>query len=81
MSRTARRRLVIRNKKFGDVRREVPVVKGNNGEGMFELYKDGEKYIFRIEYFNHSLNNSLIYRELNNEAEAIGCIEKFMSRG
>ena len=72
-------KLVIRNKRIRGARREVPVIKGNNSEGMFELYKDEDKYIFNIEYFKMSVNENIVTRQLDSEAEAIECIEKFMT--
>ena len=71
-------RLVIRNKKLSGVRREIPVIKGSNGKGMFELYKDGDNFIFTVEYFKAPIEEKLITEHPSDEAAAIECVEKFM---
>lgn len=72
-------KLVIRNKRIRGVRREVPVIKGNNSYGMFELYKDEDKYLFIIEYFKMPVSENIVTRQLGSEAEAVECIEEFMT--
>ncbi len=72
--------LVMRNKKIDGVYKELYVIKGHSDEGMFELYKNGDGYIFTVEYFRLPVDEKIKTESLLTEADAIECIEKFMEK-
>ena len=70
--------LVMLNKKIDGVYKELYVIKGYIDEGMFELYKNGDGYIFTVEYFRLPVDEKIKTESLLTESDAIECIEKFM---
>ncbi len=58
---------------------DVPVIRGKSDDGRFDLYKEGDMFVFSVEFYNKTGEEKYSHGHPYNVNDAIKYIEKFMS--
>ena len=58
---------------------DIPIIRGRSDKGRFEVYKEGDVYIFSADYTAHFTEDKHIRPELKSVDDAVICIEEFMT--